>query len=71
MNYHKTLTVWLQRFDDFQESIKSLDYGMDYAKFRRIWRFYLLMLGTIFATCDGECNGNGQYLMTHASNREL
>jgi len=36
------------------------------AKFRRIWRFYLLLLGTIFATCDGEYNGNGQYLMTHA-----
>jgi cyclopropane-fatty-acyl-phospholipid synthase len=65
MNYHKTLTAWLQRFDDSQEMVKSLDYGMDYAKFRRIWRFYLLMLGTIFATCDGEYNGNGQYLMTH------
>jgi cyclopropane-fatty-acyl-phospholipid synthase len=66
INYHKTLTAWLERFDDAQDSIKSLDYGMDYAKFRRIWRFYLLMLGTIFATCDGEYNGNGQYLMTHA-----
>jgi cyclopropane-fatty-acyl-phospholipid synthase len=66
INYHKTLTAWLDRFDDAQDSIKSLDYGMDYAKFRRIWRFYLLMLGTIFATCDGEYNGNGQYLMTHA-----
>ncbi|MBW4591596.1 MAG: class I SAM-dependent methyltransferase [Brasilonema angustatum HA4187-MV1] len=65
MNYHKTLTDWLRRFDDHQESIKHLDYGMDYAKFRRIWRFYLLMLGTIFATCDGEYNGNGQYLMVH------
>lgn len=65
INYHKTLTDWLRRFDDHQESIKHLDYGMDYAKFRRIWRFYLLMLGTIFATCDGEYNGNGQYLMVH------
>ena len=66
INYHKTLTAWLERFDDSQEIVKHLDYGMDYAKFRRIWRFYLLMLGTIFATCDGEYNGNGQYLMVHA-----
>jgi cyclopropane-fatty-acyl-phospholipid synthase len=66
MNYHQTMNIWLERFDDSQARIKSLDYGMDYAKFRRIWRFYLLMLGTIFATCDGEYNGNGQYLMTHA-----
>ena len=63
--YHKTLTDWFRRFDDHQGSIKHLDYGMDYAKFRRIWRLYLLMLGTIFATCDGEYNGNGQYLMVH------
>ena len=66
LNYHHTMTAWLHRFDDAQASIKLLDYGMDYAKFRRIWRFYLIMLGTIFATCDGEYNGNGQYLMTHA-----
>lgn len=66
MNYHKTLTDWLQRFDAHQESVKHLDYAMDYAKFRRIWRFYLLLLGTIFATCDGEYNGNGQYLLTVA-----
>ncbi len=65
MNYHKTLTDWLHRFDANQETIKQLDYGMDYAKFRRIWRFYLLLLGTIFATCDGEYNGNGQYLLVH------
>ena len=65
INYHKTLTDWLRRFDEHQESIKQLDYSMDYAKFRRIWRFYLLMLGTIFATCDGEYNGNGQYLLVH------
>lgn len=66
MNYHKTLTVWLERFDAYQESVKYLDYGMDYAKFRRIWRFYLLLLGTIFETCDGDYNGNGQYLLTLA-----
>lgn len=64
-NYHKTMTDWLQRFDDSQESVKHLNYNMEYAKFRRIWRFYLLLLGTIFATCDGEYNGNGQYLMVH------
>ncbi len=28
--------------------VKNLDYGMDYRNFRRIWRFYLLLLGTIF-----------------------
>jgi cyclopropane-fatty-acyl-phospholipid synthase len=66
INYHKTFTAWLNRFDDAQASVKLLDYGMDYAKFRRIWRFYLLMLGAAFATCDGQYNGNGQYLMTHA-----
>jgi cyclopropane-fatty-acyl-phospholipid synthase len=46
--------------------IKDLDYGMDYAKFRRIWRFYLLSLGRNFLACDGEYHGNGQYLMVHA-----
>ena len=65
INYHKTLTAWLDRFDAAQDQVKTLDYAMDYGKFRRIWRFYLLMLGTIFATCDGEYNGNGQYLLTH------
>ena len=66
LNYHKTMTAWLERFDRSQDSIRALDYGMEYSRFRRIWRFYLLMLGTTFATCDGEYNGNGQYLMTHA-----
>ena len=66
MNYHQTLTQWLDRFDARQGEFQGLDYGMDYARFRRIWRFYLLLLGTIFATCDGEYNGNGQYLLTHA-----
>ncbi|MBD2037285.1 class I SAM-dependent methyltransferase [Leptolyngbya sp. FACHB-321] len=64
-NYHKTLTDWLHRFDASQELVKHLDYGMDYAKFRRIWRFYLLLLGTIFESCEGEYNGNGQYLLVH------
>ena len=66
MNYHKTFTAWLERFDAAQDSIKLLDYQMDYAKFRRIWRFYLLMLASAFATCDGEYNGNGQYLLTRS-----
>jgi cyclopropane-fatty-acyl-phospholipid synthase len=66
MNYHQTLTSWLQQFDRSQAVLKDLDYGIDYGKFRRIWRFYLLMLGTIFATGDGEYNGNGQYLLTPA-----
>jgi len=57
-NYHQT-------FDASQNVVKRLDYGIDYARFRRIWRFYLLLLGTIFASCDGEFNGNGRYLMTH------
>ncbi|PZO22155.1 MAG: SAM-dependent methyltransferase [Leptolyngbya foveolarum] len=66
MNYHKTLTAWLERFDASQAQVKDLDYGMDYAKFRRMWRLYLLLLGTIFSTCDGEYNGNGQFLLTKA-----
>jgi len=71
MNYHQTLTEWLHRFDARQDEFQGLDYGMDYARFRRIWRFYLLLLGTIFATCDGEYNGNGQYLLTHADASSL
>lgn len=65
-NYYKTLANWLQNFDDNQTTVKDLNYGMDYARFRRIWRFYLLCLGSNFACCDGEYNGNGQYLMVHA-----
>ncbi len=65
-NYSTTLATWLKNFDDSQAIVKDLDYGMDYAKFRRIWRFYLIWLGTNFATCDGEYNGNGQYLMVRA-----
>jgi cyclopropane-fatty-acyl-phospholipid synthase len=66
VNYNKTSLEWLNRFDASQKIVKDLDYGMDYAKFRRMWRFYLILLGTIFATCDGEYNGNGQYLLTRA-----
>ena len=46
---------------------KDLPYGMDFAKFRRSWRFYLIWVLTNFATCDGEINGNGQFLMVHTS----
>ena len=65
-NYHQTLAAWLNRFDASQDVVSQLDYGMDYARFRRLWRFYLLLLGTIFSSSDGEFNGNGQYLLTHA-----
>ena len=65
-NYSKTLTNWLHNFDENQASIKDLNYGMDYAKFRRIWRFYLIGFIANFASSDGEYNGNGQYLMVHA-----
>ncbi|MEH2392247.1 MAG: class I SAM-dependent methyltransferase [Nostoc sp.] len=65
-NYSKTLSNWLQNFDDNQVIIKTLNYGMDYAKFRRIWRFYLIWFIRNFASCDGEYNGNGQFLMVHA-----
>jgi cyclopropane-fatty-acyl-phospholipid synthase len=64
-NYSTTFTNWLKNFDDSQATVKDLDYGIDYAKFRRIWRFYLIWLATNFASCDGEYNGNGQYLMVH------
>ena len=63
INYHKTFAAWLENFDANQDVVKNLDYGMDYSRFRRIWRYYLMWLGTNFATCDGEYNGNGQYLM--------
>lgn len=64
-NYSKTFATWLNNFDSNQESIKQLDYGMNYAKFRRIWRFYLMWFVCNFASCDGEYNGNGQFLMVH------
>jgi cyclopropane-fatty-acyl-phospholipid synthase len=66
INYHKTFAAWLENFDASQDIVKHLDYGMDYQRFRRIWRYYLIWLGVNFATCDGECNGNGQYLMVKA-----
>jgi cyclopropane-fatty-acyl-phospholipid synthase len=66
INYSTTFATWLKNFDDAQAIVKDLNYGMDYAKFRRIWRFYLIWFVANFASCDGEYNGNGQYLMVHA-----
>jgi cyclopropane-fatty-acyl-phospholipid synthase len=65
-NYSQTFASWLKNFDDNQATVKNLSYGMDYAKFRRIWRFYLIWFVANFASCEGEYNGNGQYLMVHA-----
>ncbi|MBW4574565.1 MAG: class I SAM-dependent methyltransferase [Aphanothece sp. CMT-3BRIN-NPC111] len=65
-NYSKTFATWLKNFDDNQALVKDLDYGMDYAKFRRLWRFYLIWFVRNFASCDGEYNGNGQFLLVHA-----
>ena len=63
LNYSKTYENWLKNFDANQERIKHLDFGMNYTKFRRMWRFYLLWFARNFAACDGHYNGNGQYLM--------
>ena len=66
INYSTTFAHWLKNFDESQAEVKTLDYGMDYNKFRRIWRFYLIWFVANFASCDGEINGNGQYLMVLA-----
>ncbi len=66
MNYSKTLARWLQNFDDSYPVVKDLDYGISSIKFRRIWRLYLIWFISNFASCDGEINGNGQFLMVHA-----
>jgi cyclopropane-fatty-acyl-phospholipid synthase len=65
-HYSTTFANWLKNFDDSQAIVKDLDYGIDSAKFRRIWRFYLMWFVANFASCDGEYNGNGQYLMVCA-----
>lgn len=65
LNYSKTYENWLSNFDINQEQIKQLDFGMDYPKFRRMWRFYLIWFICNFAACEGQYNGNGQYLMVH------
>ena len=66
INYSTTFAHWLKNFDDSQAEVKTLNYGMNYSKFRRIWRFYLIWFVSNFASCDGEINGNGQYLMVLA-----
>ena len=65
INYSTTFENWLKNFDESYEFVKDLDYGIDFAKFRRIWRFYLIWFCCNFICCDGEVNGNGQFLMTH------
>ncbi|AFZ47040.1 Methyltransferase type 12 [Cyanobacterium stanieri PCC 7202] len=65
-NYSQTLTAWLRNFDDNQEYLKTLDYGMEYNRFRRMWRLYLMWCIAYFDACNGEVLGNGQYLMTKA-----
>ncbi len=66
-NYSRTYKEWLKNFDDNQATLKDLNYGMDYNKFRRIWRFYLLWFSRNFAMWNGEYNGNGQYLLEKTS----
>jgi cyclopropane-fatty-acyl-phospholipid synthase len=65
-NYSTTFAHWLKNFDDNYDYVKGLEYGLDFAKFRRIWRFYLIWFVANFASCDGEINGNGQFLLVHA-----
>jgi cyclopropane-fatty-acyl-phospholipid synthase len=62
-NYSQTLQAWLRNFDQSQDKIKNLDYGMEYARFRRMWRLYLILCIAYFDGCDGKIMGNGQYLM--------
>ncbi|MCP9915735.1 class I SAM-dependent methyltransferase [Cyanobium sp. ATX-6F1] len=65
-NYSRTFAEWLKNFDAHIETNKDLNYGaMDFSRFRRIWRFYLIWFVSNFASCDGEINGNGQFLLTH------
>lgn len=64
-NYSKTLRNWLMNFDQNQAKIKDLNYGMNYDKFCRMWRLYLLLCISYFDGCDGEVLGNGQYLLVH------
>ena len=65
-NYSKTLVTWLRNFDNNQEYLKTLNYDMDYSRFRRMWRLYLIWCIAYFDACNGEVLGNGQYLMTKA-----
>ncbi len=67
LNYARTLRAWLKNFDDNQDVIKTLDFGMDYSRFRRIWRLYLLWCIAYFEAGQGDFLGNGQYLMVRHS----
>jgi cyclopropane-fatty-acyl-phospholipid synthase len=62
-NYAQTLRCWLKNFDAHQEELKNLDYGIEYHKFRRMWRLYLLWCIAYFEACEGKVLGNAQYLM--------
>ncbi|MBD2244419.1 class I SAM-dependent methyltransferase [Nostoc sp. FACHB-888] len=62
-NYSNTLSNWLINFDQNQAKIKDLNYGMNYSKFCRMWRLYLLLCIQYFDGCNGEILGNGQYLL--------
>lgn len=62
-NYAQTLRCWLENFDAHQEELKNLDYGIEYQKFRRMWRLYLLWCIAYFEACEGKVLGNAQYLM--------
>ncbi len=64
-NYSKTLRNWLSNFDQNQAQVKDLNYGMNYAKFRRLWRLYLFLCIHYFDGCNGQILGNGQYLLVH------
>ncbi len=66
MNYAQTFRTWLKNFDDNQDVIKTLDFGMDYLRFRRMWRLYLLWCIAYFEAGQGNFLGNGQYLMVHS-----
>ena len=66
-NYSQTFATWLKNFDDSYDDVKNLDYGIDFVRFRRIWRFYLIWFVSNFASCDGQVNGNGQFLMVHTN----
>jgi len=62
-NYARTLRSWLNNFDANQDQIKTLNYGMNYGQFCRMWRLYLLLCIAYFEACNGEVLGNGQYLL--------
>lgn len=62
-NYAKTLRCWLNNFDRHEAQLQNLDYGIEYQKFRRIWRLYLLWCIAYFEAGEGKVLGNAQYLM--------